>query len=224
MVVVTTPDNYPELFHLPSPSDPHAEAALLARAQGAVDTLAGLLTPLASLFQERGESLYLVGGPVRDAMLGRLGHDLDFTTSARPEVIAEILGAWGEKTWDTGIEFGTVSAVKRGQQVEITTFRSDLYDGVTRNPEVTFGDSLDGDLVRRDFACNAMAIELSLVDGALTPRSTTPSAGSPTSSTGASIPRGPRRCRSATTRCACCVRPGSSPSWVSPSPTAYARR
>ncbi|SDM02195.1 poly(A) polymerase [Corynebacterium mycetoides] len=169
MVVVTTPDNYPELFHLPSPSDPHAEAALLARAQGAVDTLAGLLTPLASLFQERGESLYLVGGPVRDAMLGRLGHDLDFTTSARPEVIAEILGAWGEKTWDTGIEFGTVSAVKRGQQVEITTFRSDLYDGVTRNPEVTFGDSLDGDLVRRDFACNAMAIELSLVDGALTP-------------------------------------------------------
>ena len=85
-------------------------------------------------------------------------------------MIAELLGAWGEKTWDTGIEFGTVSAVKRGQQVEITTFRSDLYDGVTRNPEVTFGDTLEGDLVRRDFACNAMAIELSLVDGTLAPR------------------------------------------------------
>ena len=124
---------------------------------------------MAALFAQRDESLYLVGGPVRDAMLGRLGNDLDFTTSARPEVIAEILGIWGEKTWDTGIEFGTVSSIKRGQQVEITTFRSDLYDGVTRNPEVTFGDTLEGDLVRRDFACNAMAIELSLVDATLTP-------------------------------------------------------
>jgi len=166
---VTTPENYAPLFELPDPSDPAAPVALMARAQGAVDKLAPLLEPLAALFAARGESLYLVGGPVRDAMLGRLGHDLDFTTSARPGVIAEVLGEWGEKTWDTGIEFGTVSAVKHGQQVEITTFRSDLYDGVTRNPEVTFGDSLEGDLVRRDFACNAMAIELSLVDGSLAP-------------------------------------------------------
>lgn len=169
MVRVTTPEDYPELFSLPSPDDPHAAAALLARAQAGVDKLAGLLEPLAALFAQRGESLYLVGGPVRDAMLGRIGHDLDFTTSARPEVIAEILGQWGEKTWDTGIEFGTVSAVRHGHQVEITTFRSDLYDGVTRNPEVTFGDTLEGDLVRRDFACNAMAIELSLVEGSLAP-------------------------------------------------------
>lgn len=131
--------------------------------------LAPLLESLAVQFHQRGETLYLVGGPVRDAMLGKLGNDLDFTTSARPAVIAEILSGWGEKTWDTGIEFGTVSAVKRGQQVEITTFRSDLYDGVTRNPEVTFGDCLEGDLVRRDFACNAMAIELSLTDGSLAP-------------------------------------------------------
>ncbi|QPK83249.1 CCA tRNA nucleotidyltransferase [Corynebacterium qintianiae] len=166
---MTTPETYPQLFDLPSPDDPHAAAALLARAQGAVDKLSGLLEPLATLFHERGESLYLVGGPVRDAMLGRLGNDLDFTTSARPEVIAGILGEWGEKTWDTGIEFGTVSAVKQGQQIEITTFRSDLYDGVTRNPEVTFGDTLEGDLVRRDFACNAMAIELSLVSGRMSP-------------------------------------------------------
>ena len=166
---MTTPENYAPLFDLPDPADPAAPVALMARAQGAVEKLAPLLEPLAALFAERGESLYLVGGPVRDAMLGRLGNDLDFTTSARPAVIAEILGAWGEKTWDTGIEFGTVSAVKHGQQVEITTFRSDLYDGVTRNPEVTFGDSLEGDLVRRDFACNAMAIELSLSDGSLAP-------------------------------------------------------
>ncbi|QYH20507.1 CCA tRNA nucleotidyltransferase [Corynebacterium aquatimens] len=128
-----------------------------------------LLEPLAAAFAERGERLYLVGGPVRDAMLGKIGHDLDFTTSARPETIREILDAWGEKTWDTGIEYGTVSAVKHGEQVEITTFRADLYDGVTRNPEVTFGDTIEGDLVRRDFACNAMAIELLLVDGSLQP-------------------------------------------------------
>ncbi|WJY69138.1 CCA tRNA nucleotidyltransferase [Corynebacterium auris] len=158
------------MFDLPDPADPFAREALLARAQRAVEKLAGVLEPLAARFAEKGESLYLVGGPVRDAMLGRLGNDLDFTTSARPGVIREVLEAWGEKVWDTGIEFGTVSAVLRGQQVEITTFRSDLYDGVTRNPEVTFGDSLEGDLVRRDFACNAMAIELSLDDGTLAPR------------------------------------------------------
>nr|WP_235840667.1 CCA tRNA nucleotidyltransferase [Corynebacterium liangguodongii] len=142
---------------------------MLARAQAGVEKLRGFLEPLARQFAARGESLYLVGGPVRDAMLGRLGSDLDFTTSARPGVIAEILGQWGEKTWDTGIEFGTVSTVKHGQMVEVTTFRADLYDGVTRNPEVTFGENIEGDLVRRDFACNAMAIELSLVDDALAP-------------------------------------------------------
>ncbi|WP_051011445.1 CCA tRNA nucleotidyltransferase [Corynebacterium timonense] len=158
------------MFDLPDPADPLAREALLARAQRAVEKLADVLEPLAARFAEKGESLYLVGGPVRDAMLGRLGHDLDFTTSARPEVIREVLEAWGEKVWDTGIEFGTVSAVRTGQQVEITTFRSDLYDGVTRNPEVTFGDTLEGDLVRRDFACNAMAIELALDGGALAPR------------------------------------------------------
>ncbi|WP_425292315.1 CCA tRNA nucleotidyltransferase [Corynebacterium mayonis] len=152
---------------MPDPSDPLAREALLARAQASVAELASFLEPLARLFAQEGESLYLVGGPVRDAMLGRLGHDLDFTTSARPEVIQRLLGQWGEKTWDTGIEFGTVSAVRQGQRVEITTFRSDLYDGVTRNPEVTFGDTLAGDLIRRDFACNAMAIELSLAGDVL---------------------------------------------------------
>ncbi|MEH0147959.1 CCA tRNA nucleotidyltransferase [Corynebacterium sp. Q4381] len=141
----------------------------MGRLQRGVDKQKALLEPLAAAFAERGESLYLVGGPVRDAMLGKVGHDLDFTTSARPEVIREILDAWGEKTWDTGIDFGTVSAVKHGNQVEITTFRADLYDGVSRNPEVTFGDTIEGDLVRRDFACNAMALELLLVDGHLNP-------------------------------------------------------
>ena len=167
--MVTTPKSSSPLFDLPDADDPNAVAVLMARAQRGVMELADFLTPLAQCFAERSETLYMVGGPVRDAMLGKLGHDLDFTTSARPEVTQEILDAWGEKTWDAGIEFGTVAAVKQGKQVEITTFRADLYDGVTRNPEVTFGDTLEGDLIRRDFACNAMAIELSLVDGALAP-------------------------------------------------------
>ena len=150
--------------------DPNAVAVVMGRLQAGVQEHAAILTPLAAEFAARGESLYLVGGPVRDAMLGKTGNDLDFTTNARPETVKEILEGWGEKTWDTGIEFGTVSTVKHGVQVEITTFRADLYDGVSRNPEVTFGDTIDGDLVRRDFACNAMAIELLLADASLNPQ------------------------------------------------------
>ena len=86
---------------MPDPNDPLAPAALMARAQGVVEKHAALLERLARLFAVRGESLYIVGGSVRDAMLGRGVHDLDFTTSARPDVIQEILGEWGEKVWDT---------------------------------------------------------------------------------------------------------------------------
>nr|WP_048403123.1 CCA tRNA nucleotidyltransferase [Corynebacterium pilosum] len=126
-----------------------------------------LLRPLVEKFDAAGHELYLVGGPVRDAFLGRLGNDLDFTTSARPEETYRILEDFGETVWDTGIEFGTVATVKAGQQIEITTFRADLYDGVTRNPEVTFGDTIEEDLVRRDFKCNAMAVRLFVEDGAM---------------------------------------------------------
>ncbi|WIM69084.1 CCA tRNA nucleotidyltransferase [Corynebacterium breve] len=139
----------------------------MAQASASIDSLGGLLESLVRKFHDEGESLYLVGGPVRDAFLGRLGNDLDFTTSARPDVVYRILEEWGETVWDMGIEFGTVSTVKAGQQIEITTFRADLYDGVTRNPEVTFGDTLVGDLVRRDFACNAIAVEFLLIDDQL---------------------------------------------------------
>ena len=156
-----------EMFDLPEKGDSTAFIALLARAQTTIGGLEELLLPLARAFAQAGESLYLVGGPVRDAMLGRMGGDLDFTTSARPETIRAILDDWGEAVWDTGIEFGTVSTVKRGVQVEITTFRSDLYDGVTRNPEVTFGDTIEEDLVRRDFRVNAMAVELLLAGDSL---------------------------------------------------------
>ncbi|WP_306744537.1 CCA tRNA nucleotidyltransferase [Saccharothrix yanglingensis] len=115
---------------------------------------------LADRFHAAGHRLYLVGGSVRDALLGRLSGDLDFTTDARPPQILALLKGWAEAIWDTGIAFGTVGASKHGQTVEITTFRADSYDGVSRNPEVTFGDSIEGDLVRRDFTANAMAYDL----------------------------------------------------------------
>ncbi|WOC12257.1 CCA-adding enzyme [Gordonia sp. MP11Mi] len=133
---------------------------LLASAAVTLRSLDDVLTPLATRFTGRGHDLYLVGGSVRDAVLGRLGTDLDFTTDARPEVIFEILKGCADAVWDTGIDFGTVSAQIGDQMVEITTFRSDMYDQVSRNPVVTFGDTLDGDLIRRDFRVNAMAVRL----------------------------------------------------------------
>lgn len=141
------------------------EAAALARAEESLAKLKPVLAPLAEQFIARGHSLYLVGGSVRDAMLDTLGHDLDFTTDARPEVVKEILESYAEVVWDTGIDFGTVSAEKHGQQIEITTFRSDVYDGQSRNPQVQFGDTLEGDLVRRDFKVNAMAVEILAGEG-----------------------------------------------------------
>ncbi len=146
--------------------DNQESLAVLAAAERRLAQCSDFVEPLTKSFASRGYPLYLVGGPVRDAFLGRSGHDLDMTTPARPEVIAELLKSFAPSVWDTGIEFGTVSADKDGTQVEITTFRSDTYDGHSRNPEVRFGDSLVGDLLRRDFTVNAMAVELS-VDGSL---------------------------------------------------------
>ncbi|WP_330184156.1 CCA tRNA nucleotidyltransferase [Nocardia sp. NBC_01503] len=134
---------------------------LLASAAITVGRLSDVLTPLGELFAGHGHELYLVGGTVRDAVLGRLGTDLDFTTDARPEAVQELLRGWADHLWDTGgLAFGTVSAAKAGQQLEITTFRADSYDRVSRNPEVTFGDTLEADLVRRDFRVNAMAVRI----------------------------------------------------------------
>jgi poly(A) polymerase len=112
-----------------------------------------------------GYELYLVGGPVRDALLGRLQDDLDFATDAPPERILELVTPLGP-TWTMGIEFGTVGVLLSDDGVEhrceITTYRSDVYDPSSRKPEVTFGSSIEGDLSRRDFAVNAMAIQLPL--------------------------------------------------------------
>lgn len=115
---------------------------------------------LAHRFTAAGHELHLVGGPVRDALLGRLGNDLDFCTDAHPDQTCKILEGWAETTWETGREFGTIGAARRGLRLEITTFRAETYDRVSRNPEVRYGTSLVEDLRRRDFTVNAMAISL----------------------------------------------------------------
>jgi poly(A) polymerase len=115
---------------------------------------------LARRFQQAGHRLALVGGSVRDALLGRLGNDLDFTTDARPEDVLALVRPWADAVWDVGIAFGTVGCKKASYQIEITTYRSEAYDRTSRKPEVSYGDSIEEDLVRRDFTVNAMAVAL----------------------------------------------------------------
>ena len=123
-------------------------------------TRAPIATELAAKFSAAGFKLALVGGPVRDAILGRLGNDLDFTTDARPDATKKILEKWADAIWETGREFGTIAGKRGDVTVEITTYRSENYDPESRKPEVAFGDSIAGDLLRRDFTVNAMALEL----------------------------------------------------------------
>ncbi|WP_429459557.1 CCA tRNA nucleotidyltransferase [Microbacterium sp. ZKA21] len=118
---------------------------------------------LADAFAAQGFELAVVGGPVRDALLGRPTHDLDFTTNASPDEILAIVKPIATAHWDIGRAFGTIGARVQGEQVEITTYRADSYDGVTRKPTVEFGDTIDGDLVRRDFTVNAMALQVPAV-------------------------------------------------------------
>jgi poly(A) polymerase len=115
---------------------------------------------LGAAFAQAGHELHLVGGPVRDALMGRPSDDLDFTTDARPEQVLEIVAPLASATWTTGIEFGTVGAQVKGHRFEITTYRADRYDRASRNPEVAFGESLVDDLRRRDFTMNAMAVSV----------------------------------------------------------------
>ncbi|MEP7021100.1 MAG: CCA tRNA nucleotidyltransferase [Pseudonocardiales bacterium] len=119
---------------------------------------------LGAAFVAAGHELHLVGGTVRDALMGRSDPsavaDLDFATDARPESVLAIVGPLAQAVWETGIEFGTIGAQIGGRMCEITTFRADRYDQVSRNPEVAFGDSLVEDLRRRDFTMNAMALSV----------------------------------------------------------------
>src|SRR5699024_3966967 len=111
-------------------------------------------------FADAGHELALVGGPVRDAFLGQASSDLDFATSAHPQQTERILTEWGNATWDMGREFGTIGARRGDVLVEVTTYRTDEYQTGSRKPTVDFGDTLDGDLSRRDFTVNAMALRL----------------------------------------------------------------
>lgn len=145
-------------------SQPSQPPLLLADVQKRVaaelDRLAPVIDPLGERFAAAGEQLALVGGPVRDAMLGRLQNDLDFTTSAHPDVTERLLKGWADAVWDLGREFGTIGARKGDWQIEITTWRSESYDPDSRKPSVAYGTSLTGDLRRRDFTVNSMALTI----------------------------------------------------------------
>ncbi|MGC5009968.1 CCA tRNA nucleotidyltransferase [Streptosporangium sp. DT93] len=122
--------------------------------------IAPVTDELGELFAARGYQIALVGGSVRDVFLSRIGNDLDLTTDARPETVLELVRDWADSVWTIGIDFGTVGVRKGGWLLEITTYRSESYDPKSRKPEVAYGDTLEGDLARRDFAVNAMALRL----------------------------------------------------------------
>ena len=115
---------------------------------------------LAERFTASGHELFLVGGPVRDAFLGRPSTDLDFATDATPEQTLEIVKPLTETVWLQGVKYGTVGALIEGTNVEITTFRTEKYQPSSRHPDVEFAADIETDLSRRDFTVNAMAVRL----------------------------------------------------------------
>ena len=138
-----------------TPLNAAAQIAITTRTKQAPEA-----TKLAIAFKAAGFKLALVGGPVRDAILGRLGNDLDFTTDAHPKDCEKILNKWADSVWDIGAAFGTVAGKKGDITVEITTYRSESYNLDSRKPNVEFGKTIEADLSRRDFTINAMALEL----------------------------------------------------------------
>ena len=110
---------------------------------------APLASSLAQAFKAEGFQLALVGGPVRDAILGRLGNDLDFTTDAHPHQTKKILKSWADNTWDTGILFGTVAGKRGDTTVEVTTYRTEKYDEGSRNPDVEFGETIENQTAKK---------------------------------------------------------------------------
>ena len=144
---------------MPDPQ-PQSDAPAVRAAVAAVLRENPVLADLGALFAAAGHELALVGGPVRDALLGRPVNDLDLTTSAHPDDIERIVTGWADAVWDIGREFGTLGLRKGDDQIEITTYRTDVYDVASRKPQVAFGDRLEGDLSRRDFTVNALAVRL----------------------------------------------------------------
>src|SRR5256714_6582789 len=119
-----------------------------------------VIDELGGRFAKAGHELYLVGGSVREPLLGGLGDDRDLATSATPDETLAALKGWAASTWETGREFGTIGAARQGLRLEITTYRAEAYDGLSRNPLVRYGTSLLEDLGRRDFTVNAMAVSV----------------------------------------------------------------
>ncbi|GAB3210706.1 poly(A) polymerase [Marinactinospora thermotolerans DSM 45154] len=131
-----------------------------AALSGLRESIDPVVEELGERFAAAGHELAIVGGPVRDALLGRAVHDLDLTTDAVPQRVLELVDGWADAVWTVGIDFGTVGLRKGGHQLEITTYRSESYQPKSRKPEVSYGRSLEEDLVRRDFTVNAMAVRL----------------------------------------------------------------
>lgn len=140
------------------------QAELLATAARQLAPVIPLLTELGERFAAGGHELALVGGPVRDAFLARTSPDLDLTTDARPEQTEALLRGWADGIWDVGRAFGTIGARKGELTLELTTYRTDAYDRTSRKPEVAFGETLEDDLVRRDFTINAIALRLPVLE------------------------------------------------------------
>jgi poly(A) polymerase len=145
---------------VPSNSDSSALSAVQRQGVQSLLRIAPVVDELGARFVAAGHEIALVGGSVRDALLGRLGTDLDFATSARPDDVETLVAGWADAQWSIGKEFGTIGCRKGDWVLEITTYRSDVYDGETRKPVVSYGDTLKDDLLRRDFAVNAMAVAL----------------------------------------------------------------
>lgn len=144
---------------VPDPSSRYDARAVRAAAAAVLRDYP-VLAELGEIFAAGGHELALVGGPVRDALLGRRVSDLDLTTSAAPDEVERLIGSWVDAAWDVGREFGTLGLRKGDDQIEITTYRADLYDPTSRKPQVAFGDTLQRDLSRRDFTVNALALRL----------------------------------------------------------------
>jgi poly(A) polymerase len=128
--------------------------------QGAALPVDPIAVELGERFRTGGFQLFLVGGTVRDVLLGRTQIDFDFATDAKPEETLRLIQGWAQRRYVQGIRFGTVGGSKDGHRIEITTFRQEVYPEDDRHPRVTFSTELEVDLSRRDFTVNAMAVRL----------------------------------------------------------------